>query len=46
MVLRDDARLVIVTAIYGQCGNAALVKYSNNWNLLSLQRSLPLIGHF
>jgi len=30
----------------GNVGNAALVKYSNNWNSLSVQRSLPLIGHF
>jgi len=32
MVLRDDAMLVLVTAICGQCGqcNAALVEYSND----------------
>ena len=30
----------------GSVGNATLVEYSNNWILPSVQRSLPLIGHF
>ena len=45
MVVRDDARSLWQPSM-GNVGNAALVKYSNNWNLLYVQRSLPLIGHF
>ena len=42
MVLRDDTVLVPCETFMGNVGNAALVEYSNNWNLPSVQRSLPL----